>query len=206
MPAHQEYKLALQSLQSNRLRRDLADLEANPEYQQVGEFVFTEIYGPRDFQVRDAQARRLHRLVHMVPGLAVRHVEQALQLLELTNTLDDAVVACLIAIDAPVDFDEATYDRAYRLADNYAERVQQLTLIHTALLGVYRMARKPLLGAALQHSAGMAQAAGMADIHRFLYLGYRAIQPVRNIEHFVDTIDRRERDRLDRIYGLAALA
>jgi hypothetical protein len=44
-------------------------------------------------------------------------------LLELTNKLDDEMVAVLVEMGAPLDFDEAVYERAYRLADNYAERV-----------------------------------------------------------------------------------
>jgi hypothetical protein len=40
----------------------------------------------------------------------------------------------------------------------------------------------------------------MADIHRFLRLGFRSIHPVRDIHRFVETVMVRERDRLDRIY------
>ena len=62
------------------------------------------------------------------------------------------------------------------------------------------MARKPLIGIALQRTQGLAQTVGMTDIHRFLRLGYQAIQPVREIHRFVETVILREQDRLDRIY------
>ncbi len=202
MTSHQNYKLALQTFQSHRLRRDHADLAVEVQYQQIGEFFFQELYGPRDFSARDEQGQRLRQFVHMAPGLAVRDVEQVLKLLELTNTLDDAVVKRLIALDAPLDFDEALYERAYRLADNYADRVLQIDLVRDSLYNVYRMARKPLLGAVLQRTQGLAQAVGMNDIHRFLRAGYRAILPVRDIHRFIETICLRERDRLDRIYDL----
>jgi hypothetical protein len=42
----------------------------------------------------------------------------------------------------------------------------------------------------------------MGDIHRFLRHGYQAIQPVRDITRFLDTIDTREKARLDRIYAI----
>src|SRR6185503_14317630 len=109
MPSHQEYKLALQSFQSHRLRRDHADLAAESQYRDIGEFFFEQMYGPHDFSARDEQAQRLHQFVHMAPGLAVRDVEQVLQLLAVTNKLDDAVVAWLVTLDAPLDFDEALY-------------------------------------------------------------------------------------------------
>jgi hypothetical protein len=203
MPSQQDYKLALQSFQSRRLRRDHADLAAEPQYHQIGEFFFEEMYGPRDFSSRDEQARRLHQFVHLAPGLAVRDVQDVLELLALTNRLDDAVAQRLIELEAALDFDEPLYEHAYRLCDNYAERVRQFELIRHALYNVYRMARRPLIGAVLQRTQGLAQTVGMVDIHRFLYLGYQAIQPVRDIHRFVETILLREQDRLDRIYEVS---
>jgi len=202
MQSRRDYIVALQSFQSARLRRDHADLAAEPQYEEIANFFFEEMYGPGDFGERDKQARRLHQFVHLAPGLAIHDVEQVLQLLELTNKLDAAVVAWLIALDAPLDFDEATYERAYRLADNYAERVLQLELVRGALYKVHHLAHMPLLGLALRRTQAMAHAVGMADLHRFLRLGFEAIQPVRDIHRFVETISVRERDRLDRIYEM----
>jgi len=200
MASQQDYKAVLQTFQSNRLRRDHADLAEEPQYHDIGEFFFEEMYGPRDFSARDEQARRLQHFVHLAPGLAVGDVQQVLELLELTNRLDDAVVQWLIHLGASLDFDEALYERAYRLADNYDERVRQLDLVRESLYNVYRMARRPLIGIVLKRTHGLAQTVGMSDIHRFLWMGYEAIQPVRDIHRFVETVGVRERDRLDRIY------
>jgi hypothetical protein len=200
MASQQEYKHLLQTFQSHRLRRDHADLAAEPQYHQIAQFFFEEMYGPQDFSSRDEQAHRLHQFVHLVPGLAVRDVQDVLELLELTNQLDDAVANQLFLLEARLDIDEIAYERAYRLCDNYDQRVRQIDLIRNALYNVHRMARKPLIGAVLERTHGLAQAVGMADIHRFLHLGYQAIQPVHDIHRFVETILLRERDRLDRIY------
>ena len=200
MTAHQDYKLALQVFQSRRLRRDLADLAAEAQYQQIGQFFFDEMYGARDFSVRDEQAQRAHWFVHRVPGVTAHDVESVLDLLALTNTLDDEIIDLLIALDAPLDFDEAIYERAYRRADRYTERVRQIDLVIVALSNVHRLGRKKLLGLALQSTHILAHAVGMGDIHQFLWLGYKAIQPVRDITRFLDTIERREKERLDRIY------
>jgi len=202
MPSQLDYKLALQSFQSQRLRRDHADLADEPQYRQIAEFFFQEMYGPSDFSSRDEQAHRLHQFVHLVPGLAARDVQDVLELLELTNHLDDAVATQLIALAARLDFDEMTYERAYQLCDNYDKRIRQIELSRSALYNVYRMARKPLIGAVLQRTQGLAQTVGMTDIHCFLRLGYQAIQPVRDIHRFVETILLREQDRLDRIYDM----
>ena len=122
------------------------------------------------------------------------------ELLEISNKLDESVAAWLVTLDAPIDFDEPLYERAYRLADNYDERVKQLDLVRAVLYNVRQLARKPLLGTTLRHTQGLANAAGMNDIHRFLLLGFRAIHPVQDIHRFVETVSMREQDRLDRIY------
>jgi hypothetical protein len=200
MTTHQEYKLALQAFQSQRLRRDLADLAAEQQYQQIGQFFFEEMYGPRDYTARDQQAQRVHQFVHRAPGLTIHDVEPVLALLELTNKLDDTLTTLLIELGAPLPLDEAIYEQAYRQADNYAERVAQIDLALVALGNVHRLGQRKLLGIALQGTEGLAHAVGMGELHRFLRLGYQAIQPVRDIERFLATIEARERQRLDRIY------
>jgi hypothetical protein len=201
MTTHQDYKLSLQAFQSQRLRRDLADLAAESQYEQIGKFFFDEMYGARDFSARDEQAQRAHWFVHRVPGVTAHDVEAVLDLLALTNELDDQIADLLSELGAPLDFDEVIYEQAYRLADHYAERVRQIDLVIVTLSNVHRLGRKKLLGLALQSTHGLAHAVGMGDIHRFLRLGYYAIQPVRDINRFLDTIETREKQRLDRIYA-----
>jgi hypothetical protein len=143
----------------------------------------------------------LHHFVGMAPGVVVRDVEQVLELLDLTTRLDESVVAQLVALDAPLEFDEATYERAYRLADNYQERRRQIELVRAALYNVYKLSRRPFMDAVLHRTHGLAHAAGMADIHRFLLTGYESIKPVRDIHRFVETVCVREELRLERIFG-----
>lgn len=201
-PMTRTYKLALQKFQSARLRRDHADLAAEEQYYAIGNFFFEEMYGPRDFSSRDEQARRLRQFVNVVPGLSLRDVEPALALLELSNQLDDEVAAQLATLDAPLDFDEETYERAYYLADNYYQRVEQLELVRTALYNVFRTANKPFIQLTLERTSGFAERVGMAEIHRFLRKGHEAIQSVRDIYRFVETVYVREKERLDRIYDM----
>ena len=195
-------KAVLQSFQSQRLRSDHADLAAEPQYHEIAEFFFDEMYGPRDFKARDEQPHRLHQFVHLAPGLNIGDVQNVLELLDLTNMLDDLVVQRLNQLGAPLDFDEPLYERAYREADNYSDRVHQIELARHALYNVYRMAKRPLIGAVLNRTHGLAQTVGMADIHRFLRLGFNSIQSVRDIHRFVETVCVREQDRLDRIYDV----
>lgn len=204
MTTHKQYRLALQIFQANRLRRDYRDLAEVPQYTPVGEFFFTDIYGPGDFSDRDAQGRRLHHIVHLLPGVAARDVEEVLDLLDLTNRLDDDLARAMLAAGVGVGFDEPTYERFYRAADNYDQRLRQLQLIDASLHNVFKLSRSGLLGIALHRSRLMARLVGIEAVHGFLARGYDALRGVGEIDTFAVTIYNRELQRLNRIYDRAA--
>jgi hypothetical protein len=195
-----QLRIALQIFQSNRLRRDYRDLAEIPQYELVGEFFFSEMYGPRDYTQRDSDARRLQHILHMLPGVHLRDVEQVLELLEMTNRLDDGLARMMLAQGLHTDFDEETYDRVYREADNYDDRLVQLGLIRSCLYNVFRLSRSHLLGMALHRSRMVARLAGFEAGHDFLRKGYDALQGVSSIDLFAETIYRRELARLDHVY------
>jgi hypothetical protein len=204
MTTLKQYRLALQIFQSNRLRRDYNDLAVIPQYEPVGEFFFSEIYGPRDFSRRDEEARRLHAILHLLPGVALRDVEGVLELLELTTLLDDELARLMLGQGAGLDFDEPLYERFYREADSYGPRLRQLELVRDSLYDVFRLSRSHLLGAGLHSSRLLARLAGIEAAHTFLVRGFDALSGVSSIERFAETIYERELARLDRIYGRGA--
>ncbi|MCG8351839.1 MAG: hypothetical protein MI924_29085 [Chloroflexales bacterium] len=201
MPTLDEYRQILQIFQSARLRRDYSDLAAQPQYYSVSDFFFTQMYGPHDFTERDAGARRLHHFIHLVPGVRLRDVEEAVELLELTSKLDDDVARWLQALNAPFDFDEPTYECAYFQADNYEQRLYQLNLVHATLLNMHRLTNIPFLGFALRQARFVALMSGMEALHTFMVEGHTALLPVQNIRYFADTVYERELQRLNRIYA-----
>jgi hypothetical protein len=202
VPKQKEYFQYLQEFQSMRLRRDYADLAVQPQYTPLANFFFNDLYGPQDFQARDNQARRLHHFIHMAPGLTMRDVEVSLDLLDVTMQLDLRVATQLQQMDAPLPFDEATYEEAYYRADDYQPRIQQIKLIREALTRVHRLTQVPLLGTALANSKTLARLAGMRELHAFLQRGYNALKPVDDLEPFLARVDELEYSRLDRIYGV----
>lgn len=195
-----QYRLALQIFQSNRLRRDYSDLAAIPQYEPVGEFFFTEMYGPRDFSDRNAGARKIQHFLHILPGVRLRDIEEVLDLLDLTVRLDDGLAQLMISRDTGVDFDEATYEQIYREADNYDERFRQLELIRKSLYNVFHLSRSQLLGIGLHRSRLVARLAGIEAAHTFLVKGYDALHGVTDIDLFAHTVYDRELLRLNRIY------
>lgn len=194
------YKRALQIFQTRRLRRDHQDLARRSEYRRLAEFLFTDIYGPRDFSERDRQMKSLTPLLRRLPGLTSRDMVQIFQLLDFSDRLDELLVDQLLVMGARPDFSEDTYEEAYRMAGNHADRQRQLDEVRDVLLHVHRLARNMLLGPALDSSHLLANAAGLGEIHTFLQHGYHALRPVRNILSFVETVDIRERERLERIF------
>ncbi len=200
MKTFMQYRIALQVFQSHRLRRDYRDLSAIPMYEPVGEFFFTELYGPRDFSQRDNDARRLQHFLHIVPGVHLRDIEELLELISITAELDDGLTDLLIDRGVPLTFDEQIYEQLYRESDNYEDRYRQLELISNSLDNVFRLSRSHLLGIALERSTVIARLAGFESGHTFLLKGYRALRNVTEIDHFATTIYNRELDRLNRIF------
>jgi hypothetical protein len=200
MKTFMQYRIALQVFQSHRLRRDYSDLSAIPMYEPVGEFFFTELYGPRDFSQRDNDARRLQHFLHIVPGVHLHDVEELLDLISTTAELDDGLTRLLINHGVPLTFDETIYEQLYREADNYAERHRQLELVDRSLYNVFRLSRSHFLGIGLENSGLIARLAGFESGHTFLVKGNRALRHVTSIDHFATTIYNRELERLNRIF------
>jgi hypothetical protein len=199
-----QLRIALQIFQSNRLRRDYSDLSEIAQYEPVGEFFFDEIYGARDFSRRDSEARRLQGILHVLPGVNVRDIEEVLDLLDLTNRLDEQLAQHMLARGIHTDFDELAYERCYRDLNNYDARLRQLELVHGCLYNVFRLSRSPLLGIALHRSRLLARLAGLEAAHSFLTKGFDALEGVSSIDQFAETIYSRELARLNRIYERTA--
>jgi hypothetical protein len=202
MYTQRQYRIALQIFQSNRLRRDYADIAAIPQYDKVGEFFFSEMYGPRDFTARDRSAQRLKQFLHYLPGVRLRDVEDVLDLLELTNKLDHELADLMHIRNIGLDFSEEIYEQMYFEADNYEPRYEQIELVYRCLHNVFRLSRNPLIGRALHSTRFLARLAGIEAGYDFLIAGYDALQQVSDIDLFAEAIKEREIRRLDRIYGL----
>ncbi len=198
---HYQY---LQEFQALRLERDYSHLGQQRQYTILADFFFNEMYGPKDFQARDTQARRLHQFVHLAPGLSMRDIEVTLDLLDITVQLDHELAVVLEKMNVPVPFDEAMYEEAYLRADAYEPRVKQIELIGESLRRVHRLAQIPLLGPALNNTKMLAKMMSMGDLHQFLRKGYAALVVVDTLEPFLIEVSTKELERLNRIYAVAS--
>ena len=193
----------LRSWQSQRLTRTYPDLLASPRYRPACEFFLDEIYAPRDFSQRDHDIEQMYEFVRrFVPDAMLRPLAVTVEVHRMTEHLDRQLIDALVNRLGVTDAITAEqYAEAYRLCDNYDERVHQIELIHDIGSRLDGLVRSPLTGATLAVARGPAHAAGYVELTRFLERGYKAFKHMRGAKYFLGTVRKRERTILDRIYA-----
>lgn len=193
----------LRTWQSERLARTYADLLADPRYQPACLFFLNEVYAPRDFSQRDRDMETVYdALQHILPDALIRPLAMTVELHHLTEALDQRLIDVLTQrLDVTDTITPALYAEAYRICDNYDERVRQIDLVHQIGSRLDGAVRSPLTGAMLAVSKGSARKAGWGELTDYLENGYRAFKHMRGARHFLDTVRERERRILDRIYA-----
>jgi hypothetical protein len=197
-----EAKVAVQEFQVRRLKRDFRDLRLSPEYGPLCDFFAAEIYSAKDFTERNEAFRRVTTQFRGIIGEEIYGgLIRLLDLHALTDRLDDGVAERLVESGRPVDFTEPDYEIAYRALDNYEDRRRQIDMIVESFRFTHRVSQMPFIGVVLK-SARLA--AGLFTRDRAIELldrAYRIMREVRSIEPFALEIERREVERLDRIFG-----
>ena len=185
--------------QSRRLRATYTDLAAHPRYADAIAFFLSDLYGS-DFAQRDADlARVVPLMVRMLPERVIATVAMALELNTLAQELDRLLLAHLPHQDATLTV--AAYCQAFRAMGHRPERGRQVELIGEIGRGLDSVVRKPFIHAALVMMRQPARLAGLAVLHDFLERGFEAFHKMHGAEHFLATIDARERALFDRIFA-----
>ena len=185
---------ALQRLgewQSRRLRNTYADLAVDPRYTAAIAFFQNDLYGGADFSRRDADLARIGpKMVRLLPEKVISTVAHAIELNALSHELDRALLARLPRPDAA--FTVAEYCKAYREADEYPLRKQQLALICEVGGALDHYVRTPMVGAALTMMRQPARLAGFSALQEFLERGFAAFRRMNGAAQFLDIIAMRE--------------
>lgn len=196
-------RVELVDFQVERLRQTYRDFLENPDYRLLTKFFFEDVYSAQDKSARDASVRKLHAKVRDALGdEPVRRLEKVIELNEMTDRLDDAILEQFAKLGVRRGFTESEYEEAYYLCDNYEERDRQIGLILESLRYFHGLARYRTIGMGLtllRPYAIVKRATGLLD---FLQGGYRAFRSVASLDEFHDAIQTRETERLDRIYSL----
>jgi len=193
----------LRKWQSERLKRTHADLLASPRYGPASRFFIEEIYAPRDFSQRDQDIEYLYEMMsRILPDILLSLVRNAAEINNLTNELDEALLQALVEDLGVTDqITEGLYARAYRICDNYDQRLYQIELLVKIGRQVDISTRLPLVGTALRLARGPARQAGWGDLHEFLSDGFMAFKHMHGAGEFLETVQERETRILNRIFA-----
>lgn len=187
-PALAQRWRAVKSWQSQRLQATYPDLLASPRYGPACRFFLEELYAAKDFSQRDSEALRVvPKLARMLPDRAIETMALAVELDELSETLDARVAG---EIRLPIN--EAVYTQAYRAAGTYEERVRQIEMIDHIGHALERLARIPLLSGMLHMMRAPAEAAGLGHLHHFFASGFASFKAMGEAGEFLATIRERE--------------
>jgi hypothetical protein len=189
----QRLKRALQAFQAARLNATYTDLKNDPQYEKIGVFFFEKLYAPEDFSFRDASIKKLQKMLKgkVYKGM-VSAVSQVIELHELSDRLDDRMVADMLAAGIGPDMDMDQYQAIYRGLDNYDERVYQINLSTEVTRAFHRLSRKWIVALSLKTVRTTAHMIGMGKIIDFIYEGYEGFRVIKAIDFFVDTVQERE--------------
>ena len=189
-PALAERVGALKAYQARRFECSYADLLAHPRYQGATRFFLHELYGPQEFNARDAQFSRIvPALVRLFPAELVATVATLAALHALSESLDDSTAGQLprLPVDAPA------YAQAWLAAGRAPAREQQITLTLSIGAAMDRYTRNRLLRSTLRLMRGPAQAAGLSDLQKFLEAGFDAFGTMKGASDFLRRVGERER-------------
>lgn len=181
---------ALKHYQQARFRKTYADLLKDPRYRDAAVFFLEELYGPKDFEQRDAQFMRIVPAVRrMFPQEIVQTVASLASLHALSETLDTEMGRRLPSASVTA----ADYAAAWRATGRPEAREQQIELTLAVGHSLDRYTRLPMIRTTLRMMRRPARAAGMSELQRFLETGFDTFKAMRGATHFLDCIATRER-------------
>ncbi len=191
----------LKAFQSDRLRHDYADFSEDPQNRAAASFFFDRLYSTEDTTERDASFKRIHaNLKRFLGGEVAESMAKLIELQEITLAMDHKLLEVLAEQDAPTEFDEAAYERAYRLSDNYDLRLRQIELLVFTNRLVHKISHRFGIGVVLMGLRNACLLLSDTRMVDFLMEGYRAFKNLKSVEPLVAAIQERETQRLNRIY------
>lgn len=198
--AMQAARAALRRFQSQRMANTHADLLAAPASNAAATFFLSDLYGPDDLTQRDANLERvIPKMERLLPVAGLRTVADAIALDALSEKLDAAMAAELG--DA---FTEEEYIAAYRKVTSRADRERQLVHVESVGKALCELVHVPLIGSTLAMMRGPAKLAHLEELQCFLERGFKAFKRMKRPQDFVETIVRREREIMERLYAGSA--
>jgi hypothetical protein len=193
----------LRTWQTQRLSQTYDDFLRSPRFRPAAIFFLSDLYAPTDFSQRNSDLERFYEgLRKALPERALVVLAEGIKLHEFTEQLDNALARVLVDELGVTDtITEAQYAEAYRICDNYEERLQQIRMIDKIGRGVDHMVRLPFVGIALRLAHTPAHLAGWHELQGFLERGFAAFKHMKGADEFLGTVQLRETRILDQIFA-----
>ena len=189
---------ALKDFQQRRFSHTYADLLGSTRYGPASRFFLDELYGPRDYTLRDAQfAKVVPALVRVFPQEIVETVMHLARLHALSEALDTAMARRLGA--ATVDPDD--YVRAWQEVGRPEDRRAQIELTIDVAARLDRLTGKALLRTSLHLMRGPARAAGLGELQSFLETGFDTFRAMHGAREFLATVKTREETLAEALFA-----
>lgn len=190
-------RVALRAFQARRMAVTHADLLKAPGTRAAAQFFLDDLYSTEDLSQRDASLERVvPAMERMLPSAALWTVAEAVALDALSEQLDAAMARRL-----GEQFTEADYIAAYRRAGSSAERERQIDHVESLGRALCDLVRIPLIGSTLAMMRSPAKLAHLGELQSFLERGFKAFKGMKHPDGFVDTVVRREREIMRRLYA-----
>ena len=200
--AGQPLKLELQAFQTDLLRQDYADFQAQPRFFDLSEFFFTALYAPADFGLRNESFRRLHDwLTDLIGRDPVVVLARSIELYELTDSLDEDAALALRAAGVQSGITRPAWEAAYGKVGRWLDRKRQVELLVSNGHALDLACRVPLVHKQLRLFRPAAGLLGWGHVVDFLLRGHEAITRARPIDPLLDAIVERETARMERLIG-----
>jgi len=182
---------SLKRYQCRRFARTYADLAKDPRHAPAVQFFITDLYGDEVFQDRDAQfARIVPTAARLFSADMVNTIAMLSRLHALSEALDDRTARALLPTGP--DIHRRSYISAWQATGQSVRRSEQLQLVIALGQSLSRHTHSKLLRSSLRLMRPAAQAAGLADLQRFLEAGFTAFQAMRDATEFLNAIRERE--------------
>lgn len=197
-----EMKL-LRSWQAQRLAQTRADFLESPRYRAAAQFFLSDIYAPRDFSQRNQDIERMYQsMLKILPERVLHTLRVVVELHYFTDELDELLLDVLLnEVGMKDTLTAEQYAEAYRLCDNYDDRAKQIAMIVEVGDGVDRLVRLPLIGMTVRLARRPARMAGWHELQDFLERGFAAFKQMGGAAEFLNTVQQREMQILDRIFA-----
>lgn len=197
----------VKEFQSRRFAATYLDLLNSRDFGAASRFFLLELYGDKDYALRDAQfARIASALQKYFPASVVDTAVALAQLHALTEELDFAMAKACLTLDGRKKTDECLrYLECWRLVGRQADRTHQLDAVLNVGAELNRLTRIRGLRTMLRMMRGPAKAAGLDALQRFLESGFDTFSEMSGAKNlaagFLETIANRERTWIGMLFN-----